>query len=50
MGLDNADNRKDDTWFIMESMVKALLQSPEFEGFDQFARMYRIHDAVNSVS
>lgn len=38
VGLDNADNRADDTWFIMESMVKAVLGNPEFDGFDKFAR------------
>lgn len=40
VGLDNADNRVDDTWFIMESMVRAILGSPEFDGFDKFAREY----------
>lgn len=38
VGLDNADNRADDTWFIMEAMVRAVLGNPEFDGFDKFAR------------
>lgn len=38
IGLDNADNTKDSSFFILESMAKVILQSPEFEGFDNFAR------------
>ncbi|KAL7274333.1 Calcium channel yvc1 [Rhizina undulata] len=37
VGLDNADNKKDTSFFILESMTKAILQSPEFDGFDNFA-------------
>lgn len=40
-GLDNADDKTEDTWFIVESMVRALLGSPEFDGFDKFARTCR---------
>lgn len=37
IGLDLADDLiAGDVYFILESMVKAILQSPEFEGFDNF--------------
>ncbi|KAJ4257571.1 Calcium channel yvc1 [Fusarium torreyae] len=37
IGLDLADdNIVGDTWFIIESMLKAIMQSPEFDGFDNF--------------
>lgn len=40
VGLDSAEDHKvDTTFFILESMVKAILQSPEFDGFGDFARM-----------
>lgn len=48
IGLDMADRSTDDTWFIMESMVKAILQSPEFDGFDKFARTYQTLHFVRS--
>lgn len=38
IGLDiTDDNVAGDVWFIMESMLKAIMQSPEFEGFESFA-------------
>ncbi|KAK7421855.1 Calcium channel yvc1 [Neonectria magnoliae] len=37
IGLDLADdNVAGDVWFIIESMLKAIMQSPEFDGFDGF--------------
>lgn len=37
IGLDLAeDNVAGDVWFIIESMLKAIMQSPEFEGFENF--------------
>jgi len=37
IGLDFADDLvADDVWFIMENMLKAILGSPEFDGFEQF--------------
>ena len=41
IGLDLADNLvADDIWFIVQSMLKAILQSPEFEGFEQFGHPF----------
>ncbi|KAF2503141.1 hypothetical protein BU16DRAFT_521748 [Lophium mytilinum] len=37
LGLDQVDHELDDTGFIVEAMLKAIMQSPEFEGFDNFA-------------
>ncbi|KAF2817049.1 uncharacterized protein BDZ99DRAFT_492954 [Mytilinidion resinicola] len=37
MGLDQVDNELEDTGFVIEAMLKAIMQSPEFEGFDTFA-------------
>jgi hypothetical protein len=38
IGLDLAeDNVLGDTYFIVEAMIKSILGSPEFDGFDQFA-------------
>ncbi|PWW75084.1 hypothetical protein C7212DRAFT_352983 [Tuber magnatum] len=42
IGLDNADNKRDTSVFILESMTKVILQSPEFEGFDNFAHPFGI--------
>lgn len=37
IGLDLADDLvADDIWFIVQSMLKAILQAPEFDGFEQF--------------
>ncbi|VTT73378.1 unnamed protein product [Fusarium fujikuroi] len=41
IGLDIADdNIMGDTWFIIESMLKAIMQSPEFDGFDDFGHPF----------
>jgi hypothetical protein len=41
IGLDLTDDLvADDIWFIVESMTKAILQSPEFEGFEQFGHPF----------
>ncbi|UPX10190.1 Calcium channel yvc1 [Ascochyta rabiei] len=38
MGLDIADDQvMDDIGFVMQAMLNAIMQSPEFEGFDNFA-------------
>lgn len=37
IGLDLADDLvPGDAWFIVESMLKAIMQSPEFDGFENF--------------
>ncbi|KAF9775103.1 hypothetical protein IL306_006823 [Fusarium sp. DS 682] len=41
IGLDIADdNIMGDTWFIIESMLKAIMQSPEFDGFEDFGHPF----------
>jgi len=40
VGLDNADNYREDTYFVLSAMGKAILQSPEFEGFDDFGHPF----------
>ncbi|CCX05149.1 hypothetical protein FPQ18DRAFT_402306 [Pyronema domesticum] len=40
IGLDNADTVRDDTWFVMEAMVRAILGSPEFDGFENFGHPF----------
>lgn len=43
IGLDIADdNVVDDVYFIMESMLKAIMGSPEFEGFEGFGHPWGI--------
>ncbi|KAH7322911.1 Ca2+ permeable channel [Stachybotrys elegans] len=43
IGLDLADdNVAGDVLFIIESMIKAILQSPEFEGFETFGHPFGI--------
>ncbi|KAJ3493531.1 hypothetical protein NLG97_g4668 [Lecanicillium saksenae] len=43
IGLDITDNRFiDDAPFIFESMLKAIMQSPEFDGFESFAHPWGI--------
>lgn len=37
IGLDNSDNHTDATKFILQSMLNAIMQSPDFDGFDDFA-------------
>jgi hypothetical protein len=41
IGLDLTDDLvADDVWFIVQSMLKAILQSPEFDGFEQFGHPF----------
>ncbi|KAL4732397.1 Calcium channel yvc1 [Fusarium chlamydosporum] len=41
IGLDIADdNILGDTYFIIESMLKAIMQSPEFDGFENFGHPF----------
>ncbi|KAM5354214.1 hypothetical protein ACJ41O_000864 [Fusarium nematophilum] len=41
IGLDiTEDNIAGDVWFIVESMLKAIMQSPEFDGFDNFGHPF----------
>ncbi|KAH7173521.1 uncharacterized protein B0J16DRAFT_365237 [Fusarium flagelliforme] len=41
IGLDIADdNIMGDTYFIIESMLKAIMQSPEFDGFENFGHPF----------
>lgn len=41
IGLDLADDLvADDMWFIVQSMLKAILQSPEFDGFERFGHPF----------
>ncbi|KAF4454677.1 hypothetical protein F53441_2755 [Fusarium austroafricanum] len=41
IGLDIADdNVAGATWFIIEAMLKAIMQSPEFEGFEDFGHPF----------
>lgn len=37
VGLDLTDNALDATEFIIQAMLNAIMQSPEFDGFDAFA-------------
>ncbi|KAF2136814.1 uncharacterized protein K452DRAFT_279371 [Aplosporella prunicola CBS 121167] len=37
MGMDQVDNKITATSFIVQAMLNAIMQSPEFEGFDRFA-------------
>jgi hypothetical protein len=37
LGLDQVDNELEDIGFVVEAMLKAIMQSPEFDGFDTFA-------------
>jgi hypothetical protein len=40
VGLDNADSYREDTYFVLSAMTKAILQSPEFEGFETFGHPF----------
>lgn len=41
IGLDLADDLvADDVWFIVQQMLKVILGSPEFDGFEQFSRPF----------
>lgn len=37
IGMDQADNGLEATGFIVQAMLNAVMQSPNFEGFDRFA-------------
>ncbi|KAG4418479.1 hypothetical protein IFR04_008373 [Cadophora malorum] len=37
VGMDNADTNADATAFILQAMANAVMQSPDFSGFDNFA-------------
>ncbi|OAL02994.1 hypothetical protein IQ06DRAFT_245795 [Phaeosphaeriaceae sp. SRC1lsM3a] len=41
-GMDNADDFAADSNFVIQAMLKAVMQSPEFEGFDNFAPPFGI--------
>ena len=40
--MDSADLNSDDTIFILQAMANALMQSPDFTGFDNFAPPFGI--------
>lgn len=40
IGMDNADNHTDATYFILQNMANAIMQSPDFSGFDDFAHPF----------
>ncbi|KAA8611592.1 potassium ion channel Yvc1 [Pyrenophora tritici-repentis] len=43
IGLDIADDQlANDTWFVIQAMLNAVMQSPEFEGFDNFSPPFGI--------
>jgi hypothetical protein len=42
IGMDAADNHKDATVFILQAMSNAVMQSPDFSGFDEFAPPFGI--------
>ncbi|KAF2014117.1 hypothetical protein BU24DRAFT_210579 [Aaosphaeria arxii CBS 175.79] len=37
VGMDLTDSKLQDVGFVVEAMLKAIMQSPEFDGFDKFA-------------
>src|SRR5882757_8644486 len=42
IGMDNADSNTDATIFILQAMANAVMQSPDFSGFDNFAPPFGI--------
>ncbi|KAN0095996.1 hypothetical protein V8E51_014801 [Hyaloscypha variabilis] len=42
IGMDNADTNADATIFILQAMANAVMQSPDFSGFDNFAPPFGI--------
>ncbi|KAF2742283.1 hypothetical protein M011DRAFT_412874 [Sporormia fimetaria CBS 119925] len=40
VGLDLADARLESSAFVIKAMLNAVMQSPEFDGFDQFERPF----------
>ncbi|KUJ16268.1 uncharacterized protein LY89DRAFT_586631 [Mollisia scopiformis] len=42
IGMDNADSNADATIFILQAMANAVMQSPDFSGFDNFSPPFGI--------
>lgn len=42
LGMDAADDSRDATTFIIQAMANAVMQSPDFSGFDKFAPPFGI--------
>lgn len=42
IGMDNADSNADATVFILQAMANAIMQAPDFSGFDNFAPPFGI--------
>ncbi|KAJ4289251.1 Calcium channel yvc1 [Kalmusia sp. IMI 367209] len=42
IGLDMTDNSITDSGFVIQAMLNAIMQSPEFDGFDRFAPPFGI--------
>jgi hypothetical protein len=42
IGMDNVDNNADATIFILQAMANAIMQSPDFSGFDNFSPPFGI--------
>lgn len=42
LGMDNVDNNADATVMIIQAMANAIMQSPDFDGFDNFAPPFGI--------
>ncbi|KAF2676920.1 hypothetical protein K458DRAFT_320847 [Lentithecium fluviatile CBS 122367] len=42
IGMDLTDNSISDSGFVIQAMLNAIMQSPEFDGFDQFAPPFGI--------
>jgi hypothetical protein len=40
IGLDNADNHADSRRFVLQAMANAVMQSPDFSGFETFAHPF----------
>lgn len=40
IGLDAADTVREDTFFVLSAMAKAILGSPEFDGFEDFGHPF----------
>ncbi|KAF2708613.1 hypothetical protein K504DRAFT_379979 [Pleomassaria siparia CBS 279.74] len=40
IGMDMSDNSLEDTGFVIKAMLNAIMQSPEFEGFEKFAHPF----------
>lgn len=40
IGMDNADSKQEATSFILQAMANAVMQSPDFSGFENFAHPF----------